>query len=161
MAEKKTVLAPGTRARVISVDMHGHCGRDFHPSPEDVGFEGTIVDASVEIYHGDGSCDVHPRAEKDIQVPPGAEASVCYTVVSDTDKRALDLMDHEIEPVDEDTVAARKFALQLIERHLGVCLEAMEDLTDSEHSFFSAEAGELMEALEVACLRHRQTVKNI
>ena len=155
------VLPNGTRVQCVTVDSHGYCGRDWPPTAGDVGFEGFIVDVFIEVYYEDGQCRAYSRGET-VAVPSNevVEFGACYTVERPSDGKVLELMDHEIEPVPEDTLAAREFALKIIELNLSNCLEAMEDLVDGNARFLSANTNKLMNALESACNHVNQMKEN-
>lgn len=91
-----TILPFGTRIVVTCVDMNTFLGRDDHPSPDDVGFTGVIVENLVEHYddHGDDSYITK-------NVAPGTHVfhdddCVFYTVLGSNGKR-LCLFTEELE----------------------------------------------------------------
>lgn len=89
-----TILANGTQVRCTNVDMFGLCGRDPHPTEEDVGFTGCVVGNTVERVDPDGyfgrSDDVAPGTET------SEEDTVVYAV-QDASGRVLRLASYEIE----------------------------------------------------------------
>ncbi len=95
-----TVLRYGTQVRLESVDMFGFCGRDNHPSEDDVGFVGVVVGNFVDLCD-----DEHMLYQSRANVlggvelphdPDGDFAWICYKVRA-SDGRELELMEHEIE----------------------------------------------------------------
>ena len=97
----RRILPPGTTVQVTSVDEHGWLGRDFHPSAEDVGFTGVITrperyDSAVVVYDAEtGEVDHCGRVGEVLR----ESENVVYTVVSH-EGRALELVDHEIVPIE-------------------------------------------------------------
>ncbi len=88
----------GAWIKMTSFDPYGFCGRDRHPHEEDVGFFGQVVKVSVSVCDDEMCLLSH-----DEDAPDGTELSneysyACYLVRAPSG-RLLDLMDHEVEPV--------------------------------------------------------------
>lgn len=82
-----TILPFGTRIVITSVDMHTFLGREKHPSPDDVGFTGVIVENLVEYYDDMGEQYVQKE-----NVAPGTRVLneddyVFYTVIGPNGRR--------------------------------------------------------------------------
>jgi len=93
-----TIHHLGTVLKLVNVDMDGFNGREHHPTPADLGFEGCVVGNAVMLLDGEGCL-----LERLVDVPGGSTFTnaepVCYVVRSLQGDRLLELMEHEVEIV--------------------------------------------------------------
>ena len=94
MEQDRKVLQYGTRVRCTFVDMHGFCGRELHPSPGDVGFEGVVIGNTASFMDEDG-CLIERLEDADPGAPLGANDYAVYLVLGNTGRK-LELVDHEV-----------------------------------------------------------------
>lgn len=104
--EQVKVLPFGARVRLSSVDLFGHCGRELHPTSEDIGFLGVVTENVVDTYTGDGGVlKVRENAPPGTVLRQDADfgdhehtifEEACYTVVA-PDGRKLECMGFELE----------------------------------------------------------------
>jgi len=91
MFKEKKILNIGTQVQLTTVDYEGFCGRDLHPSADDIGFIGFITDVQECGDVFDDIC-FDPKPGSTI----GEDDYVIYEVTS-PDGRRLDLVDYEFE----------------------------------------------------------------
>jgi hypothetical protein len=104
------------RLKITSVDKYGFCGRDHHPSQEDVGLTVFAYKMETHFMRADGSGDIEPLERPDVEAMRLVRAVIhktdhhapddwgyFYTVyfcVTETGRR-LELIDHEVVVVDK------------------------------------------------------------
>lgn len=95
--------------KIVSVDMNGYTGRDFHPTKSDEGLIVSVVDLHTDVVDGEGqwvgkavrhgkaTLDTVQAAFDEIDGKDGGLVySRCWICVT-RDGRTLELMDHEVE----------------------------------------------------------------
>lgn len=85
----QTILAYGTRVRLVNPDMFGLQGRDLHPEPEDVGFTGVITRNTVES-------DCRSRRDVEPETLIDDDVTLVYEVMA-ANGRCLELASYEVE----------------------------------------------------------------
>jgi len=90
------------RAKIVSVDHFGYCGRDYHPEDSDIGTTVTLVGLDTEVFGEDGAflgmADQYLDEAVMAAVHNDDRTVRVWTAIT-PDGRPLELVEHEIEMV--------------------------------------------------------------